>query len=410
MQARNQFKILFGNGPECAVQDRCLPASKSEPAKLEPNRTRQTGQTRQTERVKGPDTDPAVRISDRETWLELWDEWPNREIFAHPGYLDLFSDSKTQPACAVYSSDEGRILYPFLLRDLSGENFIPEGWQPLADIISPYGYGGAFFWGSLSSLTIDAFWSEFEAWVKKNRIISEFIRFSLFPESLLAYPGERTYKQKNIFLDLVQSEEKIWSDFAHKVRKNVKTAQKSGVEILQIDNEEKLEDFFRIYTCTMSRRSANSNYFFPVSFFENIVKFLKGNFLFFYALHDEKVISAELALTSAETVYSFLGGTDSDFFQLRPNDLIKFEIIKWAKAAGKKRFVLGGGFQPNDGIFRYKLSFAPSGTVDFIVGKRIFCTTSYKSLVDRKREMFRGADKAFPEETEFFPLYRIECK
>ena len=42
---------------------------------------------------------------------------------------------------------KARVLYPFLLRDLRGEPFGVDA----ADIVTPYGYGGAFFWGATAT-------------------------------------------------------------------------------------------------------------------------------------------------------------------------------------------------------------------------------------------------------------------
>ena len=78
-------------------------------------------------------------------------------------------------------------------------------------------------------------------------------------------------------------------------------------------------------------------------------------------LSEGRVVSTELVFVAAEHVYSFLGGTLTEALELRANDLLKHEIIRWARDAGRKTFVLGGGYGAADGIFRYKLSFAPKG-------------------------------------------------
>jgi lipid II:glycine glycyltransferase (peptidoglycan interpeptide bridge formation enzyme) len=116
----------------------------------------------------------------------------------------------------------------------------------------------------------------------------------------------------------------------------------------------------------------------------------------------DRVVSTELVLISAENVYSFLGGTDSAHFEMRPNDLLKFEIMRWAKTAGKKNFVLGGGYTPNDGVFRYKQAFAPQGVVPFYVGQRILDPQSFERLVAERRRTAPYAG----ESMDFFPAYR----
>jgi hypothetical protein len=128
--------------------------------------------------------------------------------------------------------------------------------------------------------------------------------------------------------------------------------------------------------------------------------------MYFHAIHDGRVISTELVLVSAENVYSFLGGTDSRGFEMRPNDLLKYEIVLWAKRQGKRRFVLGGGYKTGDGIYRYKLGFAPHGSMPYYVGCRVLRADLYDKLVKNKEALARSkGDEWFPQ-TGYFPAYR----
>ena len=63
---------------------------------------------------------------------------------------------------------------------------------------------------------------------------------------------------------------------------------------------------------------------------------------------------------------------------------------------------MGGGYTPNDGIFKYKEAFAPEGITSFYVGRRIFNDKIYASLVDDRKVN----DLDFDCDSEFFPLYR----
>ena len=67
-------------------------------------------------------------------------------------------------------------------------------------------------------------------------------------------------------------------------------------------------------------------------------------------------------------------------FDVRPNDLLKWQLILWLRNEGKRRFVLGGGYSADDGIFRYKRSFAPHGLVPFFVGRRVLQQELYNRL------------------------------
>jgi hypothetical protein len=345
---------------------------------------------------------------ERKVWTEVWQTWPQREVYAHPGYVGIYADGrKSHALCASWESCRTRVLYPFILRDISFEPYWTGNVGPAVDIVTPYGYGGPFAWGDGDfQSAADEFWARFNAWAQRNYVVSEFIRFALFQECLLPYPSKSLEALKNVVRYLNDDQENIWMNFKHKVRKNVKRALANGLEIEVDLAGRRFEEFFEIYNSTMDRREASKPYYFPRSYFNQIHKDLVGNFIYFHALHNGKVISSELVLVSEENVYSFLGGTDSRRLDLRPNDFLKFKIIVWAKNEGKKRFVLGGGYKPGDGIFQYKLSFAPDGSVPFLVGQRVLRQDLYDQLTMNRLSLANSEGTEWIPCEGYFPRYR----
>ena len=302
--------------------------------------------------------------------------------------------------CASYCFPDGsEVLYPFILRTVS---------SGFTDVTSPYGYGGQFVWnvGDNVKSVANSFWREFDLWAESTNVVTEFVRFTLFSDEVLPFPGQRLHRARNVVRSLQHDEAEMWMDFEQKVRKNVKKAQRSGVSIEVDMVGSEIESFLGLYRSTMDRRSAESLYYFERAFFDAIHRDLAGSFAYFHAIHDSKIISTELVLISAENVYSFLGGTDSAAFDLRPNDLLKYEIIRWSRDQGKKRFVIGGGREPEDGIFKYKLSFAPRGAVPFFTGQRVLNEELYRTLTDRRRAAVLAEGREWNEEGTFFPAYR----
>lgn len=339
---------------------------------------------------------------DRREWQRLLQTWTEREVYADPNYVGLYGDENNLVMCASWVSEEGTVLFPFLLRNLRRDNFaaVPNS---LFDLTSPYGYGGPFVWDCEDAILLAGkFWQAFDKWARESNVVSEFVRFSLFDNSLLPGRYAKQYKQDNIVRDLTLTEHELWMDFEHKVRKNVKSAIRRGVEIVVDSSGASFDEFYDIYVGTMQRRAAEDDYYFPVEYFEAIHNGLPGQFAYFHAWLDGKVVSSELVLLSQKTIYSFLGGTNRDAFSARPNDLLKFEIMKWAKRNGRDRFVLGGGYAPDDGIFRYKRAFAPEGNVPFSVGTRINSRTSYEKLLEQKASETNG----WAPDPGFFPAYR----
>ena len=331
-------------------------------------------------------------------WLDLWTQSSEKDVFAHPSYVSLFENPNTRAKAFYWQSAEGAMLFPFLLRSLRHEPF----WKPehgdIYDITTPYGYGGPFIVsGNPTPELYNSFFSDFHQWAAQNRIVSEFVRFSLFSGAYLGYPGEVVHANDNIVCNLSLDYEELWGSFRYKVRKNVATAIDKQVNVeIDLDGS-RLTDFCRIYLHTMQRRLAEKSYFLPVSFFEQLLSRLPGNSFLFHALHDNTVIASELVLASETRIYSFLGGTLKEFFPLRAGDLLKNQIVKWGHQRGCKQFVIGGGYKPHDGIFAFKKSFAPDGIFPFYTGRKIFNQPLYNSLV------LQAGKQTNPG---FFPGYR----
>ncbi|HNU01156.1 MAG TPA: GNAT family N-acetyltransferase [Acidobacteriota bacterium] len=341
---------------------------------------------------------------DRSIWLALWQTWPDREIFAHPNYAPLFAASGDQVVCASMNSGEGGILFPMILRPIAGEPWTG-GTVPGWDAISPYGYGGPYSWRCSEEET-ETFSAGLQKWATEQGVVSLFARLSLFPEQIASFDGEVLDNAPNVVRFLDMDENALWRDYAHKVRKNVNRARASGLRIEIDETGKRLDEFIQIYHDTMQRRNANAGYYFPRDFFEQICLNLNSQFVFFHALSGNMVVSTELVLISARYVYSFLGGTKEEFFDQRPNDLLKHHIILWGRENGKRAFVLGGGYGGPDGIYRYKLSFAPRGEIKFRTGRIIFDQQAYEKLVAMRREWEQQQGRVWVPRPDFFPMYR----
>ncbi|AXH91737.1 GNAT family N-acetyltransferase [Micromonospora aurantiaca (nom. illeg.)] len=346
----------------------------------------------------------ARKPADDERWRALHRDWDRREVFAHPAYLRLFAGPQDEPLAAYARTEHGFVLYPFLLRPVDAPHLAEPG-RRYRDVVNAYGYGGAFAEGA-TELDAKEFWGAFDAWCGSRQVVSEVTRLTLFDEDRLPPPGPVRQKLVNVVRDLRTGEEEMWREFDHKVRKNVNKARRNGVIVVVDLDGGRLDDFLGIYERTMDRRAAASGYYFPREFFERIVDELPGQFAFFHAVHEGRVVSTELVLVSALNLYSYLGGTDEAAFDLRPNDLLKFEICRWGRAQGRIRFVLGGGYAPDDGIFRYKRAFAPNGLVPFHLGTRVLDEPAYRRLSTAHRREGSRRDPAWSASSDYFPEYR----
>lgn len=336
--------------------------------------------------------------SDRADWLRLWDSWAKREVSAHPSYVELFCEDEGIPICAAWDGPDSSALFPLILRPLPvclGQT----GW----DLTSPYGYGGPFVTGGDHSQA-SGFWDAFRGWAAEIHAVSAFSRLSLFPDQLLELPKAEVFSaQQNVVVDLRLDENALWRSYEHKVRKNVNRARREGLWVEVDTTGATFDDFLRVYRATMDRRRAARTYLFTDVFFHKIRDDLVGQFALVHVWDRDEIVSSELALVSATRVYSFLGGTSSAAFPKRPNDLLKHELALWAMRFGKEDFVLGGGYGGDDGIYRYKRSFAPEGQRPFQTWRSILDEPTYAGLVQARSALNGGYSTPDPE---FFPGYR----
>lgn len=356
---------------------------------------------------KGFEILDASNSEDTRKWLDLWLSWPGKEIQAHPGYVKLFSDENSKPMCACLDTQNGKVLYPFIMRNLVTESYCKNLGYPIYDITSPYGYGGPYKWSTQNpEILALEFWSKFDQWAVKNGIVSEFIRFSLFEDELLDYPGTKECKFDNIVRKLCMDEDELWMDIKKQLRDSIRKAVRNGIRIEEDFTGKKLNHFLEIYYSTMDRRNADRWYYFPKTFFEQINKELFGYFAYFYATLNEKPVSTTLVLTSSHIAYLFLGGTYGEYLNMCPNSYLDYEIILWAKRKGLKYLVLGGGHGSNDSIYRYKKSFAPSGIVPFYTGTRIIKGELYYSIIKDKKNIYKQKGIEWEPKDGYFPAYR----
>lgn len=343
--------------------------------------------------------------SERSEWRALLERWQHREVWAEPAYVELFAGTGEEACAVAWSQDGAVVLFPVVVRSLEALPWV--GGQQGRDVVSPYGYGGPFFVAGRGSEGAGrAFWSDYDVWAEELRVVSTFARLSLFV-SELAHPGQGVEEvAHNVIVDLTMRDEDLWMGYAHKVRKNVNRARRNGVVVAADPDGDRLEEFIEIYRHTMERRGAGSGYYFPREFFERIVRDLRGNYCFFHAFIGERMVSTELVLMCRRHVYSFLGGTRSQDFDQRPNDLLKHEIAVWAQRRGLVAFVLGGGYLPDDGIFQFKRSFSPNGVVPFSVLRRVHDQETLAELVVARREYERAHGCEWVPRTGFFPQYR----
>lgn len=335
-----------------------------------------------------------LTAEDRSEWLAAWEQ-TGREPFAHPAYVQLFAKEGDQ-AVALLWEQGGTVLLPLTLRPLPQDLAGGAGWR---DAVSPYGYGGPFGqtddWG--------AFYAALLEWMRGEKVLTAFIRASLEqqPPEMELSGYEALHLSDNVVVDVRRAEEEQWKHFEHKVRKNVNKARRAELRAEIQPDFRNLDGFLDIYHGTMQRRDAGDWYYFERPFFQTFEDDLPGSFVLAEVFDPEgQLVSTELVLQSERFLYSYLGGTRKEAFPHAPNDLLKHAVIEYGRESGKEGYVLGGGYAPNDGIFRYKKAFDADGVQPFYGVRLTSDTDTYAALAQAHAE---AVGEVAPQ---FFPAYR----
>lgn len=347
-----------------------------------------------------------IHINEKERWNDIIRSFVNWDVYYLQEYAEsLHIHNDGTPLLFYYTDEKVRIYDVVMLQDIhdcSAMSFIPV--NSYFDLSTPYGYGGPCIEGIVQDESISAYLSELKVYAKENRIVSEFIRFHPLLQN--QHPFENhidiVHLKDTIYMDLT-NEETIWSNIDHKNRNMIRKALKNEIRIV-CDHGERLADFINIYNATMDNNQATDYYYFEKEYFDYILQNLKDNMIMFYAVLNEKVISASIFYYNERYLHYHLSGTLPDYRQYASTNLLLYTVAKWGSERNIQKFHLGGGVGAEDGLYSFKKKFNKNGKLDFHIGRIIFDEELFKQLINDRAKH----DTAFDKNVKFLITYRAE--
>ena len=171
--------------------------------------------------------------------------------------------------------------------------------------------------------------------------------------------------------------------------------------------ETAIQSYFDIFTQTMERLHASERYFFSYDFFSSFIRKNPDCAAIAMVFHEGRPVSAELLLLSRKTMYSFLGGTMSDAFAMRPNDFLKINVMDWGREQLFENYFLGGGKEDGDTLYHYKKSFSPhEQDFPFFTGRKIINKEAYDHILKLMPVVAYDISEFEKKKASYFPLYR----
>ncbi|WP_251550132.1 GNAT family N-acetyltransferase [Neobacillus muris] len=339
-------------------------------------------------------------ISQNDIWSEVLKNFETIDCYYSYEYGNLFAKNEMGKLyAAYYEDDNAKIFYPFIKRKVP---FIEE---ELYDIVTPYGYGGPFIQGSCQS--VYEFYEMFGSYCQSHHIITETIRFHPFYDNYKVFEElfEIEYIRKTTGVDLTVPMHEIRNNYSSMNKRNIRKARANNLHCFIAEkNEQNIKNFIDLYKETMDRNKASSYYYFDDEYFFEQVKNteISETYLLFTELNN-RIIAGVLILVGKEFSHYHLGASRTEYLDLKPNNLLFDYMIEFCKCKGSSMLHLGGGYQEDDGLFKFKSSFTNHNHYNYFLGKKIHNEEKYNEIIDCLRLQY-----TFDE--NYFPSYRGDLK
>ena len=171
---------------------------------------------------------------------------------------------------------------------------------------------------------------------------------SPFPEGVCASESNYTHE-----LNLLKAEKELFSGFRDSTRRNIKKAAKAGVSVGIGQSLDSIRSFYRLNCITRKRHGLPPQ---PLSFFDKIFEHVisKDHGIVASALNEGKVVASAVFFHFARGAVYKYGASDLAHQELRANNLVMWEAIKWFREKGFKTLNFGRTEPNNKGLLQFK--------------------------------------------------------
>ena len=341
-----------------------------------------------------------IEITSKSEWTWALETVGGADVYYMPGYLiPLAQRGEGRPILVMARQGKRTALHVTFIRKLSSLAFLNGKHGDRVDLCSPYGFSGPVL-SEPDPAFASAFW---DAWCQRARdmgAVSEFIRFHPLMNNYLNFSEQVEAKLhgQTVYIDLTR--ERIASGFSKTCLRNIRTAYKKDVEFEILNPVEWISAFLDLYYETMDRRKAPKYYYFDEDYFMRLFDEMVDSLWLARAHYQGRTGAFGLFLRYENYLHYHLGCSDHDLRALCPTNLLLYETALWAKKRNKIAFHLGGAFQGNPGLYRFKKGFSDR-IADFYVGQVIYDRDVYDDLVQTR--IAASPRKLLPD---FFPAYR----
>jgi len=191
------------------------------------------------------------------------------------------------------------------------------------------------------------------------------------------------FSKYTFVLDLTKSEEELLKAMHPKTRYNLKVAQKHGVVVREDNSPDAFDTYLSLTKETTHRQGFYAhNETYHRRMWETLHP--AGIARLWTAVYQNKILAAWIIFIWKNTIYYPYGASSREHRETMAPNLLLWEIVRWGKKAGYKKFDLWGALGPQAdekdpwyGFHRFKQGFGPKlvefvGSYDLILNPLLY--------------------------------------
>jgi hypothetical protein len=217
----------------------------------------------------------------------------------------------------------------------------------------------------LSTLAVERHWKHFE--------IRDGHALGLAADPAVEYRGHT--------LDLRQDEESLFAGFSSSVRRAIRKAEASRLNVEVFRSRESVVEFYRLHVQTRRRHGLPPQ---PFSFFRNIFEEViqNGSGFVVRASLESRCVAAAIFFQFGRTAIYKFGASEQKLQEVRANNLVMWEAIRFLARSGCESLHFGRTSLTDVGLRRFKLGW---GTAEELIRYFKWDTATRKWVGDRDR-------------------------
>jgi lipid II:glycine glycyltransferase (peptidoglycan interpeptide bridge formation enzyme) len=174
-------------------------------------------------------------------------------------------------------------------------------------------------------------------------------------KALLARMGFRRARydlnqKTTLVVDLEPPEEDVLANMKGKTRYNVRLAAKKGIEVVEPDDFDAAFDTFYEWLRSTSERKEGSFLRRPRGYLHGVMREMReaGQGRLFFAAHEGMPLAGMYVFTFGAKYWYIYGASGTEKRNLKPNYLLQWEVMRWAKRRGLTHYDMVGIPKPED--------------------------------------------------------------